>query len=139
MTDFHWDEAKKIFFLNPWKFCKKILRIRGVQNLSFFRVGHFICFYFISMKNNQHVYRIARMGRNFDDYPGPAQNNTCLKICNTVYMQWGRTFLLQVYVHWLMLQWFGDTLVHGSDCLFHLAPSVWYLSYVVFMDICKGQ
>ena len=26
------------------------------------------------------------MGQNFDDYPGPAQNNTCLKICNTVYI-----------------------------------------------------
>ena len=26
-----------------------------------------------------------RMGQNFDDYPGPAQKNTCLKICNTVY------------------------------------------------------
>jgi hypothetical protein len=30
------------------------------------------------------IYRMARMGQNFDDYPG-FHHNTCAKICNTVY------------------------------------------------------
>ena len=32
------------------------------------------------------IYRIARMGQNFDDYPGFSKFMVCLYFCNTVYL-----------------------------------------------------
>ena len=71
---------------NSWKFRKKILRIGGVENLSFFWVGHFEFYFF--KKNffllHLNIYRIAWIFRFWWLPWVPAQNNTCLKICNTV-------------------------------------------------------
>ena len=50
---------------NPWNFREKILRIGGVENLSFFD------FFFASFQwKSVNIYRTASIGRNFDDYFG---------------------------------------------------------------------
>ena len=49
---------------NPWNFCYKILKIGSFEKLSFFEsanLDYFFQFFFFS---------VARMGQNFDDYPG---------------------------------------------------------------------
>ena len=72
MTDFF---GTKHFFL---------IWIGGVENLS-------RPFYFIFLASSQwksvNIYRIARIFRKFADYTGfQSKKNTCLKICNTVYI-----------------------------------------------------
>jgi hypothetical protein len=53
---------------NPWNFCGKILGIGGVENLSFFELA--IRFFFASSPwKSVIIFRVARMGQNFDDYP----------------------------------------------------------------------
>ena len=59
------------------KFLRKILRIGGIEKLSFFWVSHFEFFFskkyifFASSRwNSVQIYRVEQMGQNFDDYPG---------------------------------------------------------------------
>jgi hypothetical protein len=84
-TDFYGDEAKiKKKKLknrknlkpdprtNPWNF--REFRIVGVENLSFFWVGHFdFCLFVSSPWKSVNICNVARMGQNFDYYPGLQQ------------------------------------------------------------------
>jgi hypothetical protein len=52
------------------KFLKKKLRIGGIEKLSFFESAILKFCFASSKRKSVNIYRIARMGRNFDDYPG---------------------------------------------------------------------
>ena len=60
--------------INPWNFGKKILRIGGVEKLSFFESAILEFFFGIFFTSSPWewvgVSWLARMSRNFDDYPG---------------------------------------------------------------------
>ena len=53
---------------NPWNFHEKILRIDGVENLSFFCVGHFDFFLLHSYWNVSQINGVPWMELNFYDY-----------------------------------------------------------------------
>ena len=63
---------------NLWNFHKNILRIGDLEKLSFFWVSHFGIFFASSPWKSVNIYRLARMGRNFDDYPGFQPKTTFL-------------------------------------------------------------
>ena len=58
---------------NPWNFRDFFLRIGGFENLSFFE-SVILKFPWKSVNN----FNEARMGRNFDDYPGLQQKSMCV-------------------------------------------------------------
>ena len=68
---------------NPWNFHEKKLRTGVFENLSFlirpfwvsFQKNIFFCL--IPMKISQHICNVARMGRNFDNYPGLQEKSKC--------------------------------------------------------------
>ena len=68
---------------NLWNFCEKTLRIWGLESLSFFQLAIWSFIFFWSHWQSVNIYRIVIIGWNFDDWL-PVQNNTCVKICNTV-------------------------------------------------------
>ena len=53
---------------NPWNFCKKILRIGGIEKLFFFWVGHFEFFCFIPMKTSKSLL-VSKDGSKFWSSP----------------------------------------------------------------------
>ena len=62
---------------NPCNFCKKILRIGGIEKLSFFESAILIFFFqkkkffFASFLSKLvTIYGVTRIFQNFDDYPG---------------------------------------------------------------------
>ena len=61
---------------NSWNFLRKKLRIGGVENLSFLSWPFWIKWEKETNKQAKspwksvNIYRVARMGQNFDDYPG---------------------------------------------------------------------
>ena len=83
---------------NPGHFREEILQKLAVLKISvllsrpiwiFFSKKFFFA---SSQWKSVNIYRTARIGRNFGDYPGfqpqttKLANNTCLKLCNTVYV-----------------------------------------------------
>ena len=73
------------------------------------------------------------MGRNFDDYPGPAQKNICRKICNTVYiyishMKVGHVDIYQLsmsnqlFIFSIRLRTFPTNITFNLDLYLHRWP-----------------
>ena len=54
---------------NPWNFGEKILRIGGIEKLSFFKSAILIFFASSPWKSLQ-IYRVERMEQNFDVFSG---------------------------------------------------------------------
>ena len=75
--DNHWDTSMPFASINstnprtnPWYFREKILGIGGVENTVFLFFSQKNIFFALSPWKSVKVSRLARMGRNFDDYTG---------------------------------------------------------------------
>ena len=86
---------------NPWNFQKKLLRIGGIEKLSFFEsaILNFKKNCFIPRKISQSFFG-SKDGSKFLWLPWfSAQNNSCVNICNTVYI-----VSLVSFSHWTDFQ-----------------------------------
>ena len=86
---------------NPWKFQEKKIENGGRWKSQFFESAILI-FFASSPWKSVNNYRLARMGRNFDDYPGFQPKTTFLYYyahhCTSVLKRVGWTNMLQPFI-----------------------------------------
>ena len=80
---------------NHWNFCKKILRIGRVENLSFFESALLIFFlFFLFLFKSVTIYGIPRMGQTFYDYHDFQKNQGLYRIMNNTIATFNSEFIV---------------------------------------------